>query len=125
MSQLSAFAANHKRLKRLPYSIMTVPKPGWMPHNVRVVVTVLNLSFTNFSTSAAGTPGGAVGAAVGAVVGTAVGAVVGTAVGGGALVGTAVGAAVGAEGVGAAQAARITASRVSSGTSLRNMLTSS
>src|SRR5512143_1091708 len=103
MSQLSALTANHKRLKRLPYSIITVPRPGWMFHNVSVVLTVLNLSLTSFSTSAAGTPGGTVGA------GVAVGALVGGTAVGGAVVGSG-GGAVGVAGAGLAQLIRIRAS---------------
>src|SRR6266545_4171436 len=64
MSQLSALAANQRRARRLPYSIITVPRPGWMFHNARLRSTVLNLSMTSFSTSAAGTPGTAVGGAL-------------------------------------------------------------
>src|SRR5512143_2360012 len=69
-----------------------------MFHSASLVSTVLNLPFTSFSTSAAGTPGGTVGLGAEVAVGATVG---GTAVGGTAVgAGGCVGAEVGGAGVG-------------------------
>src|SRR5574341_762339 len=113
MSQFPALAANQMRARRLPYSIITVPRPGWMFHSARLRSTTLNLSWMIFSASAAGIPGIAVSVGGGSVaVGGGCVAVGGGLVGGAFVGGTAVG-----DGVGDAHCANANATTIKKGIS--------
>src|SRR5450756_2909301 len=50
MSQFPACAANHMFANRLLYSIMTVPRPGWRFHSLRVRSRLFSLLLISWST---------------------------------------------------------------------------